>query len=92
MSPLTIAIGIQDVIILPASVSLLNQNKMTKKINPTILIAGVELDRKNFPKLYSWAQTNPDTLEGQLRSIASAWHEGNLNMAAVALESDMGHM
>lgn len=44
-----------------------------------------------FPKLYQWSKSNPDTLENQLQSIANAWHEGSIVSAAQALESDLKH-
>ena len=56
---------------------------------PTIVVLGVELDKENFPVLYDWAKSNPGTLAKQLQSIAGKWHEGNLNMAAICLESDL---
>ena len=62
--------------------------KINKRLE-TITILGVELDKENFPILYSWAKRNPETLAKQLKSIADIWHEGNLNMAAISLESDL---
>jgi hypothetical protein len=62
--------------------------KMNKKLE-TISILGVELDKENFPILYAWAKSNPATLAKQLQSIADIWHEGDLNMAAISLESDL---
>jgi hypothetical protein len=62
-------------------------NKNNK--SETIVISGVELDKDNFPVLYDWAISNPDTLARQLKSIADKWHEGDLNMAAICLESDL---
>ena len=62
--------------------------KMNKKLE-IITILGVGLDKENFPILYSWAKSNPETLVRQLQSIADTWHEGNLNMAAICLESDL---
>lgn len=61
---------------------------MSKEI---ITIAGVSLSQKNFPELYSWAKSNPETLKEQLTSIANAWHEGSMVMAAISLESDLEH-
>lgn len=59
--------------------------------SPPIKVLGVELNRDDFPKLYQWAIDNPATLEQQLQSVADTFHEGNLDMAAIALESDMRH-
>jgi len=57
--------------------------------SPIIVVLGVELDKENFPILYDWAKRNPETLARQLQSIAYKWHEGDLNMAAICLESDL---
>ena len=62
--------------------------KINKKLE-TITILGVGLDKENFPILYSWAKRNPETLATQLKSTADTWHGGNLNMAAICLESDL---
>ena len=62
--------------------------KINKRLE-TITILGVELDKDNFPILYAWAKSNPATLAKQLQSIADKWHEGDLNMAAISLESDL---
>lgn len=61
--------------------------------NRLIIIAGVKLDQKNFPKLYRWAQTNPEGLEGTLRSLAKAsgGSQDNLTMDAINLENDLAH-
>lgn len=56
-----------------------------------IRVLGVQIDNKNFPKLYQWAKENPETLEEQLKSIANAWHEGDIGSAMQALESDLEH-
>lgn len=56
-----------------------------------VLILRETIDKKNFPILYKWAQEHPDTLEAQVKSIAKAWHEGNIMSALQALESDMEH-
>ena len=61
---------------------------MNKKLE-IITILGVELDKENFPILYDWAKSNPATLAKQLQSIADTWHEGDLNMAVISLESDL---
>ncbi|MCX6741538.1 MAG: hypothetical protein NTY61_04030 [Candidatus Parcubacteria bacterium] len=63
----------------------MNPNNKSK----IIFILGVGLDKENFPVLYDWAKSNPTTLATQLQSIADKWHEGDLNMAAICLESDL---
>jgi hypothetical protein len=65
--------------------------KSPKKSNKTLTILGEDIDPDNEPKLYKWALTNPETLERQLKSIANAWHEGNIRAAIIALESDLEH-
>lgn len=59
----------------------------------TIIVAGVELDQENFPKLYGWAKVNPVGLEETLRSLAKAsgGNQDNLTMDAINLESDLAH-
>jgi len=66
---------------------------MKQKIdrNKPIIILGKSLDTENYPKLYRWAKENPATLEDHVKSVASAWHEGNVRSAMVALESDLEH-
>lgn len=59
-----------------------------KKVE-TIIILGVELNKENFPVLYEWAKSNPGTLVEQAQSIANAWHDGNIGMAMICLESDL---
>lgn len=60
---------------------------MSKKVS----ILGESIDQENMPILYKWAKTNPETLESQLKSIAKAWHRGNIRAAMQALESDLQH-
>jgi len=65
---------------------------MTKiKQQKPIKILGEDIDPDNMPKLYRWALHNPETLERQLKSIANAWHEGNIRAAMIAFESDLEH-
>lgn len=67
----------------------MNNNNKNKDI---IIVAGVELDQKDFPKLYNWAKTHPDTLERTLRSLDKVLSKkSNLEMTAVSLESDLQH-
>lgn len=62
-----------------------------KRLVKSIKILGEDIDQVNFPILYKWAKENPETLESQLKSIAKAWHEGNIRSAMQALESDLEH-
>ena len=62
---------------------------MTKKIK-SILFLGVRIDQKNFPKLYNWAKSNPDTLKNQLISLAKL-PGGSIVNAMQNLESDLEH-
>lgn len=59
----------------------------------TIIIAGVILAQKNFPKLYRWAKINPEGLEETLRSLAKAsgGTADDLHSIAVNLENDLAH-
>lgn len=56
-----------------------------------ISILGESIDPDNMPILYRKVVENPETLERQLKSIANAWHEGNIRAAMLALESDLEH-
>lgn len=66
---------------------------MKNRIEPNFdsLLIKLKKEKVNFPKLSKWARTNPETLKQQLISIANTWHEGDINSAALALESDKGH-
>lgn len=66
-------------------------DRMINKQQKTIVIFGEEIDPDNMPKLYKWAKNNPETLKRQLKSIAKAWHQGNIRAAMIALESDLEH-
>lgn len=58
---------------------------------PKIKILGETIDPDNMPILYQKALTNPEELERQLKSIAKAWHEGDVRSAMLTLESDLEH-
>ena len=57
--------------------------------NPVVL--GEELDQENFPVLRRAALHDLPHLESQVRSVANAWHEGDVVSALQALESDLEH-
>lgn len=59
--------------------------------NNTFQIAGENFETKDFPNLYEMYKISPQNAEDQLRSIADAWHEGNIVSAAQAFESDLAH-
>lgn len=63
----------------------------TPDIKGTFEILGEVFEIKYFPDLYAMFKANKTNLEEQLRSIADAWHEGNIGSAAIALESDLNH-
>ena len=56
-----------------------------------IIILGEPVDPDNMPKLYQKAVLNPEELARQVHSIATAWHEGSVRAALIALESDLEH-
>jgi hypothetical protein len=56
-----------------------------------IIILGENIDPDNMPVLYQKALVNPSELERQLKSIAIAWHQGDIQSAMIALESDLEH-
>ncbi len=64
-------------------------SSLVKKSKIKILSETVDPD--NMPILYQKALTNPEELERQLKSIANAWHGGNVRSAMLALESDLEH-
>ena len=56
-----------------------------------IKVLGELIDPDNQPILYQKALDNKETLERQLKSIATAWHEGSIRAAILSLESDLDH-
>ena len=56
----------------------------------SIRLLGKELDQKNYPILYDWANNNPETLKNTLISIAKAT-DGSIGSAIQNLESDLQH-
>jgi len=62
-----------------------------KKIQAEISILGETIDPDNMPIIYQKALTNSEELERQLKSIANAWHEGDIRSVMLALESDLEH-
>lgn len=62
-----------------------------KKPKNPVTVLGKIIDPDNQPILYQKAITNLPGLERQLKSIANAWHEGNVRAAILALESDLEH-
>ena len=65
--------------------------QVLKRKEKPIKVFNEEINPDNMPKLYLWAKTNPKILEGQLKSVADKWHEGNISSAMQALESDLEH-
>ncbi|MFH1408186.1 MAG: hypothetical protein ABIG91_04115 [Patescibacteria group bacterium] len=55
-----------------------------------IIFLGEELDQKDYPVLYKWAKTNPETLERTLLSLAKL-PGGSVANAMQNLESDLEH-
>ena len=55
---------------------------------PPIKILDEEIDPERFPVLYKWAQTNPEGLASQLKSISEKNKE-SVGMSMVNLESDL---
>lgn len=58
----------------------------------TFEVFGERFEIKYFPNLHAMFKANKLNLEEQLRSIADAWHEGSINSAAIALESDLNKL
>jgi hypothetical protein len=55
-------------------------------------LCGESFQIQNFPNLYDMYLNNKGWAEEQLKSIADAWHEGDVVSAAQALESDLNKM
>lgn len=55
------------------------------------VVAGLKLDRKNFPVFYQSAKKNQPLLEEKLKKLANEVYQGNVGSAAQALESDLEH-
>lgn len=66
-------------------------NLIIMKKQKPIEILGEFIDPDNMPILYRKAVINPEELKRQLKSIAEAWHQGNIRAAMIALESDLEH-
>ena len=65
---------------------------MVSKNKKIITIAGVDLDEKNFPELYCWAEKHPETLKESLLAWGKVHKmEDDLTSVAITLESDMEH-
>jgi hypothetical protein len=62
------------------------------KENGSFKVLGEYFKIKHFPNMYDMYRTSWENLENQLGSIAKAWHEGDLNSAAIAFESDLAHL
>jgi len=54
-----------------------------------VVILGEEIDKKDFPKLYEWARTNPGTLEANIKGILKKEGWDDPGSAMVILESDL---
>ena len=57
----------------------------------TFLVAGEQLEKRHFPKLYGKYEHDLAWLNEQVVSIADAYHDGSVIAAAAALESDLEH-
>jgi len=54
-----------------------------------VIILGEEIDKKNFPALYRWGKTNPDTLERNIKGMIENQGFTNPGSAMIILESDI---
>lgn len=62
-------------------------NRRTK--HPPITILGEKLTPEEFPKLYEWAKTNPETLEANIKGMMEKQGFTNPGSAMAILESDL---
>jgi len=60
-------------------------------IDGEFVLCSERFQKDNFPNLYRMYQANQENAETQLQSIADAWHNGSINSAAIAFESDLAH-
>lgn len=56
-----------------------------------VKLCGEEISKKHFPILYQRAVNNKEGTEEMVKSVAKAWHDGNVVSAMQALESDLQH-
>ena len=54
-------------------------------------ICGEWFSSAYFPNLAQMEATSSNNAENQLKSIANAWHDGDISSAAIAFESDLQH-
>ncbi|OGL65353.1 hypothetical protein A3H11_01100 [Candidatus Uhrbacteria bacterium RIFCSPLOWO2_12_FULL_47_10] len=58
--------------------------------NQSFQVLGEELSREQYPVLYRWSKSNPETLNERLKELAEKLYEGgSVGSAAQALESDL---
>lgn len=60
-----------------------------RRLTDKVALLGETFSRKRFPRLAAMVDTNRANAEAQLKSIADAWHGGDIVSAAQALESDL---
>ncbi len=60
-------------------------------MNNEIIILGETFDRDIIPHVARMFDKNRANTEIQIKSIADAWHEGEIVGAVQALESDLAH-
>jgi hypothetical protein len=82
--------------VLDKKIKEMDKERQPKILNsmPTVLqveLVCQNLDKENYPKLYSWYKSNPESLKERLVNIAEKWHDNNITSAAQSLESDMEH-
>jgi hypothetical protein len=56
-----------------------------------IIILGEKFDSEKMPEISERMRENPSSTEKWIRSVADAWHEGDVVSAVRALESDLQH-
>jgi hypothetical protein len=56
---------------------------------PTFTVCGEVFEKAYSPKTYSHFQKDPEYFQKKVKSVADAWHNGNISSAMQALESDL---
>jgi len=65
---------------------------MAKVNEEKVIILGKEIKKENYPKLYAWGKSNPDTLERNIKSMIEkeGWKiPGDVGSMMIILESDL---
>ncbi len=57
--------------------------------NDTFNLFGIEFSKEHFPEIYCIYKNDPAWAHEQVKSVADAWHEGDISSAVIAFETDL---